>query len=395
MADRENALPELDGLAEYFDRAIRMRGAEYVKNGSVIEPHVFGKMLTARVRGGEIYKVEIDWSDGETNYNCTCPYSKQHGACKHIWATLLLGAEKKFLPRELAQEVLQSHSTAAAPIAEDEEEEIDPEIDADVPAGSSMVMPGFRAPRATIEALPEGSKAPAWKMQLRKLAEHVQAEAPPPPPMDPLREKKLFYVVNASATLDDDDGNLVVDLFAAKLGKTGAPTPPKQVRLSRGEVASILDPVEQNLLRVLAGMQQGYFDFNEIGPRFGLDGKRDRTIVPPALPEWAVGLARSRRQAAARAAADVGRRTGLGIPSSRRALTWPKGGSNGPAGYAAARKRSASTSPTCSSARVWRLSTARSPSSNTPARGDCYRICARRTNSCSGKRNSKRCSRSF
>src|SRR4051812_26317161 len=79
-------------------KTTRLRGREYyaARRVKLVEGDDF--YVEARVRGTRDYTVELFREPDAIEAGCTCPYfADARGACKHIWATLLLAEAEGYL----------------------------------------------------------------------------------------------------------------------------------------------------------------------------------------------------------------------------------------------------------------------------------------------------------
>jgi superfamily II DNA or RNA helicase len=77
-------------LLHAFPPQIRQRGARYHEEGRVTLTHREPELIFAAVRGTRTYGVAIEWVGlGEVRMSCDCPYARDHGVCKHLYAVLL------------------------------------------------------------------------------------------------------------------------------------------------------------------------------------------------------------------------------------------------------------------------------------------------------------------
>lgn len=68
--------------------AVFERAETYRDEGRIRRCNRFDDVLTAAVKGTELYDVTVDIAGGQLNAQCTCPYMGQ-GECKHVVAVLL------------------------------------------------------------------------------------------------------------------------------------------------------------------------------------------------------------------------------------------------------------------------------------------------------------------
>src|SRR5438105_9250255 len=77
-------------LAPQFTKSVRHRGEEYYRRDQVRIERSSETELCARVRGSQIYSVELKFREGSLSVWCDCPYFVDNGVpCKHLWATIL------------------------------------------------------------------------------------------------------------------------------------------------------------------------------------------------------------------------------------------------------------------------------------------------------------------
>jgi superfamily II DNA or RNA helicase len=78
-----------DDLARLFRPVVRRRGAQYLVDRAVTQLRLSDGVLRATVNGNESYSVEVELVEGRLRGACSCPYARDHRACKHLWATIL------------------------------------------------------------------------------------------------------------------------------------------------------------------------------------------------------------------------------------------------------------------------------------------------------------------
>ena len=85
-------------LAQDFSASVRTKGDSYYRYYRVRIQSGSSSALSARVAGGENYRVELNFREGVLRVTCTCPYFDDHGnPCKHLWATIRAADEHGFL----------------------------------------------------------------------------------------------------------------------------------------------------------------------------------------------------------------------------------------------------------------------------------------------------------
>ncbi|MFO7871435.1 MAG: SNF2-related protein [Kiritimatiellia bacterium] len=91
----------LKTLMPLFDADVRSRGVSYARAGKVSFVTRAPFAYTARVAGMRLYNVSVQFGDGlNVGLFCTCPYFKDRGPCKHIWASLIEAQEFLFMSEE-------------------------------------------------------------------------------------------------------------------------------------------------------------------------------------------------------------------------------------------------------------------------------------------------------
>nr|WP_276411907.1 hypothetical protein [Halomicroarcula sp. XH51] len=75
-------------IRETCTDAVFERGQDYRDEGHIQRIERFGDVVTAAVRGTNLYDVTVDLSEYTINSQCTCPYEGT-GECKHVVAVLL------------------------------------------------------------------------------------------------------------------------------------------------------------------------------------------------------------------------------------------------------------------------------------------------------------------
>src|ERR1043166_9163793 len=83
-------------LRNDYPSTVRHRGDEYVRQGRVRIRSGSDTRVEASVRGSTEYGVEIIY-DGGISLWCDCGYFSSNGACKHLWATLVVAEARGYL----------------------------------------------------------------------------------------------------------------------------------------------------------------------------------------------------------------------------------------------------------------------------------------------------------
>jgi superfamily II DNA or RNA helicase len=231
------SLITLDSLHRLADGGSFARGLAYYQDGRVLDLAEDGDGLTATVLGTRPYEVAL-WRDGRRlGYSCTCPLGEESVFCKHCVATALAWREGGFA------------------------------------AGSGRTA---ASRRLHIAARPQ----PSWWDRLAQLNAAVpRAAATRGHP----REREIVYTLDASATLARGDLTLeVANRVRSLRGQWGRAKP---VRVNHELVAEVADPLDRQILSVLAGPRidpYGYYSPPYYGGplRYVLSGPQQQAILP-------------------------------------------------------------------------------------------------------------------
>jgi hypothetical protein len=159
-----------------FSSAVRSRGADCFRQGKVKIKNGSDWDVSAIVREGESYKVDLSIEDDELVVNCPCPdFNTQ--PCAHLWATILAVEDKGFL-RD-AGKLGPLEMVPASEYYDDEDydydgyddydDEEDEEPEPSKPSLLSNVVNLFtKAPQTK-------DKPPSWKEQLAALGRTARA----------------------------------------------------------------------------------------------------------------------------------------------------------------------------------------------------------------------------
>ena len=89
-------------LEKLFLPIIKMRGESYARQNRVQIKEMNEGRVAATVRGTRQYRVTLSWSRRDPTRiktSCTCPFFRQGIPCKHLWATILVADEGRWMPR--------------------------------------------------------------------------------------------------------------------------------------------------------------------------------------------------------------------------------------------------------------------------------------------------------
>ena len=104
----KNILLIIDEQLNNFQHQIIKRGEDYYKAGNVIQVIKNKNTFIAKVEGTNYYEVKINIdNDSKTlSCNCTCPCEF---LCKHEYAVLLAIKNKKYIEKELKEEIVKNN----------------------------------------------------------------------------------------------------------------------------------------------------------------------------------------------------------------------------------------------------------------------------------------------
>ncbi len=76
-------------LRRFVPPGIRSRGEDYYLSNRVLTVNVEGRTILCKVRGSDVYKVQLSPQKDNLVTSCTCPFFADQGqTCKHIWAAI-------------------------------------------------------------------------------------------------------------------------------------------------------------------------------------------------------------------------------------------------------------------------------------------------------------------
>ena len=209
--------PVVPTLTTLFPPDVRARGNVYHARGRVVVRGIADGVATGVVTGSDTYELSISLAEGsEPVLHCTCRYFADRGPCKHLWAMLL--------ELERTTDFLQSARDART----------------------------FLSARSHPPSATNGAKPPAWQRALANAgrsmaAESSRAEKPEWPP-----NRKINYIIDATATLDGREG-LIVELATQAIDKYGHLGPPRRMTQSHEQWLANPDPLDRHIAQMLIG----------------------------------------------------------------------------------------------------------------------------------------------
>ena len=211
-------------LAATFTPLLRSKGDDAYRNGRVYIDSTTASLVIARVHGSDWYQVQIRVvKGGALDMQCTCPYARDHGNCKHIWGVLVACDQAGTLPTEPDVAYLEEgrsmrEAEEAAELERRTREASAREAADRVRAEAMLAMQP--PPRASIAA-PIIDPRP-WVQQLRAIRTLMRPAHEARREMDAFPfGKRIVYIIDAARSALREHG-LVVDVgIEAPLKKPG------------------------------------------------------------------------------------------------------------------------------------------------------------------------------
>ncbi len=268
----------LEKAQVFFAPTSRRRGHEYARQGRVAITETSENVAGGVVRGTAEYRVTVAFDGRALRVRCTCRHARAfRDPCAHIWAMLLIGAQRGIFP-ELAHEDDLDAGWAASDAWTD-----------DLPDFHDRVI-------LTDDRAPE---APRRRMHWRALVSSATAGSSPSElARDTARgEGEILYVVDAAGSASRRA--LVVQVMRRKRVASGAWGRPRSVRIRAGDVEALGDADDRRVLAALVGARQDDLWSTQdtrgdrVPSKFELTGALSASLVPIMC---ASGRCRLRRQ---------------------------------------------------------------------------------------------------
>lgn len=255
-------------IARLIDGGVRDRGSAYFHNGQVDLLKGSPYFVHALVQGsaGE-YDVQLKVVNKTLYVACECPYFADHGACKHVWATLMAADEHDYLRNALHVSKIDDSGT----MYEDDEDDLSDRpagvIDDDDDDGAALRRPPMLAPRpAPIAPRPApilprpaplpGKRAapPAWLQELKQVqTDDAQAESTRTP-LHWHAGRELLYSIDVPAS--KSSGRLELEVLQRERKRDGDWAAPKPANIKRNQVSQLTEPIDQQIVTTLIGAAQ-------------------------------------------------------------------------------------------------------------------------------------------
>jgi superfamily II DNA or RNA helicase len=173
----------------YFDTTLRSRGVKYQQQGRIKIVQSSPLLIRAEVRGTSTYEVILSCEKGGDGHDvvmtCSCPFFRDHDACKHGWAVLCEADRLSLMkpPRGARFMPLSGDYREDREVARLEENE--PKV---------LVTPS-KSPRVP---------APEWKRALNQMSDPgVEMLTSEDSDADSVRESRITYWLSLHDAVDD------------------------------------------------------------------------------------------------------------------------------------------------------------------------------------------------
>jgi len=211
-------------LARDFSAVIRHRGLEYFRARRVKVLRGDEAALTAIVRGTDLYEVSIRYSAGGLYVSCGCPYFDSNGSCKHLWAVVLTAEKEGYLRAASRMSRLI--------MMDDDGDEFEEEF--------SLTPPPVAVSN--------------WRRRLTGILD--QESEPQRPHRAWPASAEVVYALDVQASRNA--GGLVITLHLQSPKLNGEMGKPKDLSLRLGDLASVPDAEDREILAQLAGGRVNY-----------------------------------------------------------------------------------------------------------------------------------------
>jgi hypothetical protein len=234
-------------LAHEFSPGVRQRGSAIHLARKVTLVSGDARHVSAKVRGSDIYHVDLSRTGDEIHVSCECPYFfDAEPVCKHIWATILAADERFYLlgvggggPPRLADDLDDD---------EFDNNDFEEAIASWRPSGKNGRFVKPPPP-------PPPPKIPVWRTLLRQLNNGRPVAASPREQWSGARE--VYYIVDTASSHYGPTG-LWLRIEQRDRTKTGKWGKLKPVRISTAALHTMPDPLDREILTTLAGAARPY-----------------------------------------------------------------------------------------------------------------------------------------
>ena len=231
-------------LSSDFYSEVRARGVSYYRSGAVRIQRGSDSEVAARVRGSQLYDVEISWDGHLLTLFCDCPYFETVGPCKHLWATILAADARDYLTAITKLD----RKSIFYDVPDEALDEDDPDEEPDY---YQQTVRRFDNHIASAVRPPPQVAAPSWRQRFQEVM----------PPRLPAGEnwpssRELLYLVDVAAS--NTGGSLILSLATREPKRGGGWKKPAVPRLTRGGLSRLPNPADRQILGLLSGCANHY-----------------------------------------------------------------------------------------------------------------------------------------
>jgi superfamily II DNA or RNA helicase len=295
-------------LAGEFPSAVRAGGNEYFRSGKVKIKNGSPMNLEASVEDITTNNVRL-WREGnEISLRCSCPDYAAGGPCKHLWAALLAADAENYLqggsggagrltlieedPEEARADYFEDDDEAddddedvwGEAYDRDEEEDNDDEW---IDPSSRNLRDGTKSNVVRGQFQSQSKKdLQSWRDQLAALP--MKPREIPYQSVEWPADRELLYVIDVNQTLQNR--SLMLEVHYRDRRKDGDWAKPKSQRFPRAVIPNLPDPVDRDVLTLLAGGKDmssnnnyyyGYgYSYDSVPNLYQLTGLLPQTVIP-------------------------------------------------------------------------------------------------------------------
>src|SRR5689334_12876012 len=254
-------------LAGEFPSALRASGNELFRSGKVRIKNGSPMNLEAAVEDNTTGNVRL-WREGnEISVLCSCPDYAASGPCRHLWAALLAADAENYLqggsggagrltlieedPQEERSDYFADEEGDEEDDWEDFEEDEEEDYDDDwveSPSHPSVGVAKSNVVRGPFQSQPK-KDLQSWRDQLAALG--MKAKEIPYQSNEWPAGRELLYVIDVNQTLQNR--SLMLEVHYRDRKKDGDWAKPKSQRFPRHIIPNLPDPVDREIMSLLAG----------------------------------------------------------------------------------------------------------------------------------------------
>jgi hypothetical protein len=234
-------------FAQEFSHTAQAEGEKIFHHGDVRFDERMPDSIEATVTVGQQFGVFLGREKGLVRYACDCPhYASTASPCKHIWATLLAAEAQDYLEQWDTDRHLDFLPEDELAIADEHSSPYPPRR----LTGNLIASAISKRPPSTGRR--QRASAAEWKQSLASLRNALQVDDSPAarqgawPP-----GREVLYIIDRPRTLEGK--GLTVEIDSRERRKDGNWGRPRKQAIRAGEISSISDPRDREILSMLLG----------------------------------------------------------------------------------------------------------------------------------------------